>query len=90
MFQVKCTVCGDLTPGSPDADVCCPWCEQNFAGDPLRHPPRQQRHPLPWWQRERLPLARYADGQRALVFVQGPWTWHEDQGIVERDDASPR
>lgn len=87
MFNVPCTICGDLTPGSPDADVTCPYCERNFAGDPLRHPPRQQRRetPLPWWQRERLPLApNHADGQRALTFVQGPWVWSPEHGIEER------
>ena len=88
MFNVPCTVCGDLTPGYPDADVTCAYCERNFAGDPLRHPPQRQRHPRPWWVRDRLPLApNHADGQRALTFVQGPWTWHEDEGIVERCDG---
>ena len=89
-MSAKCTVCGISMLGWPDADVTCTDCEaSNFAGDPLRHPPKRQRQetPQPWWQRERLPLARYADGQRALAFIQGPWTWSEDEGIVERPDG---
>ena len=65
----------------------CADCERNFAGDPLRQPPKRQHHPQPWRTRERLPLARYADGQRALAFVQGPWTWSTEHGIMERPDA---
>jgi hypothetical protein len=85
--MTTCTVCRVPMAGHPDDDACCIWCERNFAGDPLRHPPRAQRHPLPWWQRERLPLAANRDGLRALTFVQGPWIWHEEDGIVERGDA---
>lgn len=85
--MTTCTVCGIPVPGFPDADVTCPECEgSNFHGDPLRKPPRQQRQdtPQPWWQRERLPLAPRRDGLRALTFTQGPWTWDERHGIVER------
>jgi hypothetical protein len=91
--MVDCTICGTSVPGVPDADLTCPECEQaNFHGDPLRKPPPQQRPQTtaPWWQRERLPLAPRRHGLRALTFVQGPWTWSEDEGIVERNDASPR
>ena len=75
-----CTVCGEPMQGYPDDDVCCVWCERNFAGDPLRHPPRQQRRPVPWWVEERLPLAPHRDGRRALTYIQGPWTWIPENG----------
>lgn len=85
-----CTVCGLPMLGCPDDDITCADCDRlNLAGDPWRHPPSQQHHPLPWWQAARLPLARYADGQRALAFIQGPWAWHEEHGIVERTDVPP-
>ena len=90
-MMTKCTVCGATQIGYPDDDVTCAACEvANFAGDPLRKPPKQQRRetPLPWWQRERVPLAPHRDGLRALTFIQGPWTWHDDEGIVERRDGS--
>ena len=88
MFNVPCTVCGDLTPGYPDADVTCVYCERNFDGDPLRKPPKQQHHPQPWWQREQLPLDPYRpDGQRALAFIQGPWVWSPEHGVEERPDG---
>ena len=89
-MHAKCTVCGVSMPGRPDADVTCHECEEaNFAGDPLRKPPKQQRRetPLPWWQRERVPLAPHRDGLRALTFVQGPWTWHPEEGVQERGDV---
>ena len=91
MSQTTCTICRTPVPGFPDADVTCPECEEaNFAGDPLRHPPKQQRRedtPQPWWRRERLPLAPRRDGLRALTFVQGPWTWSDERGIEERDNG---
>ena len=72
--------------GFPDADVTCADCEgRNFHGDPLRKPPKQQRQdtPQPWWQRERLPLARYTGMANApSSFVQGPWTWSGREGAL--------
>lgn len=86
--MVECTICGMSIHGFADSDVTCPECEQaNFHGDPLRHPPRAQRHPLPWWQRERLPLAPRRDGLRALTFIQGPWTWSPEDGVQGSTDV---
>ena len=83
--MTTCTVCRMPLPGSPDADVTCAECEDtNFGGDPLRQPPKQQRHLRPWSRRE-LPPRR--DGLRALTFVQGPWTWSPDDGVQERGDG---
>ena len=91
MCSIPCTVCGTAVPGFPDADVTCADCEaSNFAGDPLRHPPKQQRRedtPQPWWRRERLPLAPRRDGLRALTCVHGPWVWSPETGVEERGDA---
>jgi hypothetical protein len=82
--MTTCVVCGERIPGWPDDDRCCVFCEQNFAGDPLRHPPQQQR-PVPWWERERLPLAPRRDGLRALRSAQGSGPWADEHGREERD-----
>jgi hypothetical protein len=55
--MTTCVVCGERIPGWPDDDRCCVFCEQNFAGDPLRHPPRRESHPQPWWEEARGLLA---------------------------------
>ena len=85
MFSVPCTVCGDLTPGYPDADVTCAYCERNFDGDPLRKPPRQQRHPLPWRPREDVVLPPVPDGLRALTGMHG--RWHDNQASEDGADG---
>lgn len=74
-MSATCTVCGLSMPGWPDDDVTCPWCEvQNFAGDPLRHPPRREAHPRPWWEDARLPLP-----PRRTCVVDDPWTWTPEE-----------
>ena len=84
MPVVSCTICGQRLTGWPDADVTCGPCEVlNFAGDALRHPPRQAAHPQPWWLQARLPLAPMAprrDGVRALRASDGTWTWADEGG----------
>jgi hypothetical protein len=74
-LSTTCTLCGDTLPGWPDDDRCCQWCEQaNFAGDPLRHPPRREAHPRPWWEDARLPLPPRPERR----LVEAPWVWREE------------
>ena len=74
-MPVKCVVCGLSMPGWPDADVTCADCESmNFAGDALRHPPRRQAHPRPWWEDAILPLP-----PRRTRVLEAPWSWTPEE-----------